>query len=435
MTYPKADGQEILCRDAAELPERLGSSGTIVFMPDCDRLTYRKKVGTLVDHAVKEMARVYRRQLDKNLKLYVNNRLVEPSDPMYQMKTARHNYVPELEGRETSSRLVNRWLIPINLAEDSPETHPAEVRLFFLPIRDWDSLPKKVLKNDLKVFDVGGISFVRRDREVDIKPMEGIVGKRSSRDSWWRIEVDFPAELDEAFGVAMNKQGVRPKSYVQDLIRDQIIHDLREVKKAIEQHWSERATHDTKSPLSEAEQRANEAEALQATLLPQPTPKTAEESRVLEENLRTLAVTLKNHTESDEQAFERVSNPKTRFITTFKHDEDSAFYRVDFKLGKVILTINTAHSFFEKLYRPLSNLVKRDAEVRAAEGMAGGEAEIDTAAEESSEVLIRLQLLLLSLGRTQAEMTASDASGERQKLFDTLRRQWSLNLDTQYTTG
>ena len=39
-----------------------GRTGTIVYMPECDRLTicpYRK----LVEHAVKEMARVYRRQI------------------------------------------------------------------------------------------------------------------------------------------------------------------------------------------------------------------------------------------------------------------------------------------------------------------------------------------------------------------------------------
>ncbi len=32
-------------------------------------------------------------------------------------------------------------------------------------------------------------------------------------------------------------------------------------------------------------------------------------------------------------------------------------------------------------------------------------------------------------------MIATDSTGERQKVFDTLRRQWSLNLDTQLTSG
>lgn len=425
MVYPKGDMQHLLCRDAGELDEKLGSSGSIVFMPDCDRLTYRK-VSTLVDHAVREMSRVYRRQLDRGLKLYVNNRLVEAFDPMYQMKTARHNRIPELEGREKSSRLVIRREIPISVAEDSKTTYDVVARLYFLPIREWSQLPRKVLKNDLKVFD-SGISFVRREREVDFKHIQGMAGKgQHHRDHWWRLEVDFPAELDEAFGVAMNKQGVRPKGYVQEDIARAIADDLSVVRKTIEQFWSESASQDAKAPLNEAEQRANEAESLQATLLPQPTPANDHEQRMLDDNLRTLAVGLKRDGESDEEAFQRLKN--SRFTTTFKHDEDAAFYRVDFKLGKVILTINTAHAFFNKLYKPLSAFAKMTVEANVVDG----DAQIDaTLAEEASQVLTNLQLMLLSLGRTQSEMIVVDPTGERQKLFDNLRRQWSINLDTQ----
>lgn len=433
MVFPANPGQsqELFCRDAAELRDKLGSSGTIVFMPDCDRLS-AVKVRTLVEDATREMARVYRRQLDRGLRLYINNRRVEPFDPTYQMKSARHNRVPELEGREKSSRLVNRWSVPIQASEGNTAlTYKAEVRLYYLPISDWSELPKTVLKNALKVFDVGGVSFMRGDREVDTKSMQGIVGKRGTRDSWWRIEVDFPAELDEAFGVAMNKQGVRPKDYVQAAIRETILDDLRNVRKAIEQHWSERASQDTKSSLSEAEQRANETEALQATLLPQPpSPKNAEEQKVLDDNLKMLAVTLKREGETDEQAFERVKN--SHFVTTFKHDEDAAFYRVDFRLGKVILTLNMAHPFFDRVYKPLASVAKKAAETTNGEE----ENPIDSAlVEECSQVLINLQLFLLSLGRTQSEMVAADVSGERQKMFDTLRKQWSINLETQLTAG
>ena len=428
MVYPKADTQQLFCRDSDELRDKLGPSGTIVFMPECDRLTHRK-VSTLVDHAVREMSRVYRRQLDCGLKLYVNNRLVEVFDPTYQMATARHNHIPALEGREKQSRLVNRWEIAIPVAEGATVSHKSTVRLYFLPFRDWGELPRKTLKNDLKVFD-SGITFVRREREVDFKHVAGIAGKGHHRDAWWRLEVDFPAELDEAFGVAMNKQGVRPKGFAQEAIRRAISDDLTEVRKAIDHVASERAAQESTSPLSEAEQRANEAESLQATLLPQPSPKNEEEQRILDENIRTLAVGLKRDGESDDEAYQRVKN--SRFITTFKHDEDAAFYRVDFKLGKVILTINTAHAFFNKVYKPLSTLARVAVEANAADG----EGQIDAATtEEASQVLTNLQLMLLSLARTQSEMIATDASGERQKVFDNLRRQWSINLDTQLTVG
>ena len=63
-------------------------------MPQCDRLTFAK-ANTLVDHAVKEMARVYRRSIGAGLKLFVNNRQVEAFDPTYSMHNARHTRIED----------------------------------------------------------------------------------------------------------------------------------------------------------------------------------------------------------------------------------------------------------------------------------------------------------------------------------------------------
>jgi len=124
--YPKHadESQAMLCREGPDLPERLGAHGTIVFMPECDRLTYRK-ISTLVDDATREMSRVYRRQLDRGVKLYINNRLVEPFDPTYQMASARHNRLPELEGKEKSSRLIQRWTVNVPVSEGSEDVRPS----------------------------------------------------------------------------------------------------------------------------------------------------------------------------------------------------------------------------------------------------------------------------------------------------------------------
>ena len=80
------------------LIERLGSSGTIVYIPDCDRLTYRTGK-TLVDHATKEMARIYRRFLKDGRNLFINNRRIRPFDPTYRMEEAIHASIAELMRR------------------------------------------------------------------------------------------------------------------------------------------------------------------------------------------------------------------------------------------------------------------------------------------------------------------------------------------------
>jgi histidine kinase/DNA gyrase B/HSP90-like ATPase len=419
MTFPKSETQEDFIQEALELVDRLGTSGTIIYLPDCDRLTYRT-TRALVEHATKEMARIYRRQLARGLKLYVNNRPVEPFDPTYSMTEARHTSIDGLN--EKFSRLYRNWefLIPLEESEHAV-TRSVQVRLFVLPFEDWHKLPRKVLKHDLHVFDPFGISFMRSDREVHAGDMRAISGKRWTGDTWWRIEIEFPAELDEAFGVAVNKQGVRPKNYVLEQIRAEIHEDLRRVKARIEEHYARLASERTSKGPSEAERRANEAEALQATLLPQQEVRTETEQRAFEEQLRAIATLVKRAGETDEETFERVKT--SRYITIFKHDEDAPFYRADFQLGRVILTINSAHPFFKAIYEPLRELSKLPAVTN------GEDVEVDS--DLPADMLPSLELLLLSLARTQSTMLVNDTTGELRQVFDRLRRQWSLDLATQ----
>lgn len=421
MGFPRnADEQEMVADSDEILIERLGSSGTIIYIPDCDRLTFRT-AKTLVDHATSEMARIYRRFLKEGRKLFINNRPIRPFDPTYRMEEAIHASIAELE--EKRSRLVQSWTIPIPVEENSSVTRDITVRLFILPIETWDQLPRKVLKNDLRVFEDTGVSFMRNGREVHMGALTAIIGKMGSKDPWWRLEIDFPAALDEAMGVAVNKQGVRLKAYVTDLIKKQIKEELSNVKSRIEQHWSSRATESAKTKTREAEQRANEAEALQSSLLPEPVMD--EES---EKQLREMASGLKRNDETDEEVYERVK--KSKYITDFKYDEDAPFYRVEYKLRKIILRINTAHPFFEALYKPLAQIAKRSADLRIAG--EDDEVTLDTElAKACADAVVTLELMLLSLARTQSEMTWNDQEGTTQRMLDKLRRQWSLNLMTQ----
>jgi hypothetical protein len=429
LAYPSdPEEQELLESDPDRLTERLGDSGTIIYVPDCDRLL-KKKAQPLAVHATEEMARIYRRQLDAGLRLFVNNRRVEPFDPTYWLESSRHAKVEGLT--ETRCRLFQMWDIQVPVEENSKTTRPIKVRLFALPIAAWSQLSRKTLKNDLKVYDEHNVSFVRNGREVAIGTFAALAGSKHHINNWWRLEVEFGAELDEAFGVAVNKQGVRLKHYVIEAIKKAIKDDLLVVKGSIQRYWADQAaaTREQKSQLSEAERRANEADPLQATLLPQPTPRTPAEEKALEENLRGLAATLKRAGETDDEAFARVKN--STFITKREHDDDKPFYRVDFTLGKVILNINTAHPFFTKLYEPLS----RAAKAASLAGEAEGETEADRdLAQSCSEALVSLELLLMSLARTQSEMTTNDEEPGRQRTFDLLRKQWSMNLATQLTT-
>jgi hypothetical protein len=433
MTFPNKDEQDLFTDSAEGLKERLGKSGTLVYLPSCDRLT-SAFAKTLCTHAITEMSRVYRRFLAKGTKLYINNRLVQPFDPTYSMASARHAAIPDITVKESKLRFskvveVKRSESPRGAEAENVETAPITVRLYELPVEDWGPLPYKVRKNDLHLYDDHTISVLRNDREVFVGTIPKIM-KRHSDNNWLRIQIDVRGELDEAFGVAANKQGIRPKDYVLEQISSVLEGEITALKDQIKRYQREHTVKRHGSKPSAGELKADEAEERQAKpLLESPAPTTPDEQRQLDENLLTLAIMLKRDQETDEEAFDRVK--KSRHIIHYKHDEYWPFYHVDQRFGKIILTINTAHPFYEKLYEPLSRAALM-LDVRVAEGASDGE---ENAAAEpqtfkgANDALIALQLLLLSLARTQRSMSQQDR--ERAQLFDLFRKEWSETFKTQ----
>lgn len=407
MTFPPEHGEQaLLAADEGELYEKLGASGTLVYMPACDRLTYVKPK-TLVEHAMKEMARVYRRQIAGGLKLFINNRVVDAFDPTYSMPNARH--VRFLDTEPKTSRLAVAKTVKIRLNETLPETAPIEIKLYKLPIEEWTSLPRKTQKNDLRIFDGLTVSMLRNGREVFAGSMPRIT-TRHSVTHWYRVQIDFPGLLDEAFGVASNKQGVRLKGYVEDAIKEAIGGDITQMNDAVREFQAAQNARKAPAKPSTSEQKAAESDAFQAKEL---APLTEFEQQQMDGNLRGLAATLKRSGETEEQAFERIR--VSTYIIDFKHDAYWPFYDVTHKFGRVILTINTAHAFFTELYEPISKL-----------GIAAASEDEDglppTNAEQHGPT-VALDLLLLSLARTQSRLSKS--SDEANKLIDTMRREWS----------
>lgn len=413
MPFPvNREEQDLFATDDKALYERLGKSGTIVYMPQCDRLTYRKSK-SLVDHAVKEISRVYRRQIAGGLKLYVNNRIVGAFDPTYSMQGAWHEHF--IDDGPKHSRLVLAKSVAIPVHEHSPETERIEVKIFKLPIESWSTFTRTTLKNSLRVFDGLTVSILRNDREL----FAGTMPKLTTRHSvthWYRVQIDFAGRLDEAFGVASNKQGVRLKGYVEEKIIAAIGEDITRLNDEIREFQAAERQKRQPSKPTISEAKAAEADVFQANELPSLTP--AEQAQ-LDANLRGLAVTLRRPEESEDEAFERITN--SRYIINFKHDQYWPFYDVSHRFGRVILTINTAHPFYSRLYEPVSKLALANAS-EEDDGLPLGEAEDHGPA-------LALDLLLLSLARTQSRL--AQTSDEAHKLIDLLRREWSDSYRVQ----
>jgi hypothetical protein len=418
MSFPKdkTDQNLLAGEDDADLWNRLGAHGTIVYMPECDRLSYATD-RKLVEHATKEMARVYRRAISAGLSLYVNNRRVEAFDPTYAMASARHARVEGLKTK--TSRLVDKKEVEIPLGDNKAETGKAVVKVYALPIEEWGELPRKVQRNDLHLFDGFNISILRNDREVFAGFMPGIGVPRHSVANWLRVEIDFPGILDEAFGVAANKQGVRPKGYVIDAISAKVGEEISTLTEEIKRFQSKRASERTGSAPTPSEARANEADAFLSEQLD--VPLTAQEEAQIEANLRGLAVGLMRDGETEEQAFQRIKS--SRYIIAYRSDPYWPFYHVEHKFGRIILTINTAHPFFKELYEPLLEWgVDREAEEEDP-----GEPVVAAARGP----VVALELMLLSLARAQSVLARDNLDAS--KLFEVFRRSWSETYRVQLT--
>ena len=415
--FPKnPEDQELLAGPHDHLDEALGSSGTIVFMPECDRLSYAK-AQTLADDATKKMAQIYRRAISEGLRLYVNNRPVDAFDPTYSMKNARHvQFLDEVDAK--TSRLIRAKPVQIPTFEGKgAKSEEIVIRVYKLPIEEWYHLPKKTLKNDLQVFNGKTVSILRNGRELWSDRMPELT-TRHSVTHWFRIQIDFPGTLDEAFGVSANKQGVRLKDYVKKAIKDAIGEDISTVIGEIRRFQSaERVRSQNKQP-STSERKAMEADAHQARSF----AITEEEEAQLEENLRGLAVSLRREDETDEEAFQRVKN--SQYLIKFAHDEFWPFYRTEWRYGRFILTINTAHPFFTELYEPLRK-ANTDGEPEDEEGA------YNDLPPESSGPLVALELMLFSLARAQAALSADNEDATR--TLDLLQREWSQVYRVQMT--
>jgi hypothetical protein len=299
------DSHELFADESHELTEQLGRSGTIVYMPKCDRLTF-KTAATLADHALKEMGRIYRRFIDKGVRLYVNNRQVEAFDPTYWMPSARH--VKVVEGlTETKSALVDSWTVQIPVAEGLFPTTEVRIRMFLLPVHAWAPLPRATLKNGLRVYDDHTVSHLRNGREVEIGPEPRLKLKKHHTNAWLRVKIEFNGEADEAFGVAANKQGVRLQQFSADIILE---HDdcrfqrtITDMRKTIRDRQLKNAAAEQAGQTSDAERHAADTEGVQVVALPT-LPK--DQIAALEANLHGLAVNLRQEGETEDQAFKRV---------------------------------------------------------------------------------------------------------------------------------
>lgn len=304
---------------AAAYPEGW-SSGTVILIEKLDRLEWATVQG-LRDNLCRQFGVTYHK-LRGEAVLYVDGEFVEPIDPLF--------LTPEFHLHDLDEDRAQP-LDPVRIEVRDPESGgyrgAITLRYAWLPpsfgsvdkARDAVGLNANARFSILK--DYHGVIFSRNGRLIDVQtrtPWTTFI----NNDRYIKVEVEFSATLDEAFGVTTSKQQVTVSPLIWSLLQQ------AGLPKAIEQ-------------LRNKVRETKLARRL-AALSPSPG------ERRVSERAMSAASTMGDESRNGGQwdLALRVSPYKV----CFEHAPGHPFFRMGRYQGARTLHLNTAHRFYEKLY-------------------------------------------------------------------------------------
>ena len=206
------------------------STGTIIAWNTCDRMTW-KTDESIVKNLGWRVAMSYWRNIKAGLKISLLGTFINPIDPLFLDESCNHvkSCGPfTIKSNDGSEKKVTNtiqaetyptWQWPFKVkSEGKEETIYADVRLSYFPsgFGAKDSSQKTLGRNQSirqKILtEFNGILFYRQGRFIDCLrhiPNDAIKKRTfQTYDQNYKIEINFPASLDEQFGIATNKQYV-----------------------------------------------------------------------------------------------------------------------------------------------------------------------------------------------------------------------------------
>lgn len=356
------------------------TAGTIILIEKLDRLEWSTTQG-LRDNLCRQFGVTYHK-LRGEAVLYVDEAYVEPIDPLFL--TADFKLFDADDDRANA-------LHPVRVEVRDPETQTylgaMTLRYAWFPpsfgsvdkSRDAVGLNANPRFSILK--DYHGVIFSRNGRLIDVQtrtPWTSFI----NNDRYIKVEIEFSATLDEAFGVTTSKQQVTVSSMIWELLRQVGL------PKAIEQ---------LRIKVKDAK-LARRMDALS------PAPG---ESRLSERAMHGTAG-LGDAAEPSQLDFGLRASP---YRVAFDNRPGASFFRVDRSAGARTLHLNMAHRFYEDVYDgPLSTPAMRAALEVLLFSMGDVLLEEDESARTRSEIQLQSwsRRLDRALGMLASHLVASD---------------------------
>ena len=290
-------------------------SGTIVRLTRCDRFQFRT-ISEAQSRLKIELGRLFREAIFEGIAIRVNGEQVYPLDPLY-LRTRERMAKAEPFGPPLVYKI--RCSLPIGTSE-------VKVAFTQLPLAKWNSLSNQD-KNILGIAKGGGVSILRAGREIDYGWYFMGTKRKENYDDWWRCEIRFNPDLDEAFGVTHTKQGIRPTEALEGLLSPDLERIARELNSKVRRQYAEiKAAAKQTSVLMHVDKRDHLLEPPNSIVKTQfhPTAARAQRNPVL----AGLKYTIKTERSSEEN-----------------------FYEVLTEGVHVTIVLNELHPFYERIYR------------------------------------------------------------------------------------
>ena len=332
--------------------------GTAVHLTRCDRLGY-KRMGFLRRRLLEDLGRIFRHFIETGTRITVDDDVVTAIDPLFLMNSGR------LSGASPFGDVLK-----YSLSGSSSTSGDIVVRFSELPVEDWHQASIKE-KRRLGITNTPTVSVLRANREIDQGWFFMGDKRRENYDDWWRCEINFEPELDEAFGVTHTKQGIRPSQHLVEVLSQDLEPIARALSKRVRRRFE---VAKASSALSAAEVKAARASAA----LP----------------------ALPNRNDDFPEGFEPVpyigpgQTPGARYRIRVADLKGTNAYDAVLHKGNVLILLNRRHPLYRELYAPLADSLSDGtanplAERLALMLLALGHAEVATAGQADQAVVTR----------------------------------------------
>lgn len=377
------------------------ASGTIVLIEQLDRLDNSTSMG-IRENLLRNFGVTYHK-VRNQVQLYVDGTYVDPIDPLFL--TPGYRFF-DLDGDSDRASAFD----PLTITVKDPDTREVVgnmvVRFSYMP-PSFASVDKRrgaEGKNANPRFavmkDYHGIVFSRMGRLIDVvarTPWTTFI----NNDRFIKVEVEFPAALDEDFGITTSKQQVTISDRIWDILKQNgVPKAIEQLRGKVKQIKQDRKIELDKPKTGENRPSEDAMTSAKKNMRPPSAETAARQQKQGDIRLQQVAE------ENAKQTGRTVDEEKSKLLLevegqSFKVELESApggnFMRCDF-LGTVkVLYINRAHRFYSDVY----DGPKSSPEVKAA-----------------------LEVLLLAIGDN-----ILDAPEEVARVYKTELPQWSLKLD------